>query len=76
MKLINWGYDFEEAERIFVVRIKDIQNDLFLQKFVNLIKEYPNIHNPNDFFEQAKICILAKQETWIKFLETIRDYFE
>lgn len=76
MKLVNWGYGFEQADRVFVVRDKDIQNQLFLKKFINIIKEYPTIHNPTDFFEKAKICVLANQESWIKFLEKIRDYFE
>ena len=76
MKLVNWGYDFEEADRVFVVRDKDLQNEAFLQKFVNIVKEYPTIHNPKDFFEKAKVCILAKQDTWIKFLGKFRNYFE
>ena len=72
MQLVMWGFQqFDDAKEIITIRDRDIKKPL-LKKFILLMRE-SQLDDPKEFFEKTKICILAKEPVWIKFLLALED---
>ncbi len=71
LRLTKWGYDFEDAERVIVIRSIDITRKKFLKEILDLIKidEHQDLEK---FFKEKKICFLATQENYINFLKVLQ----
>lgn len=66
-----FGCPFIEADVVHVIRKKDITKK-FLRKILNKLQT-SNAATPNEFFEKHKICFLADQSMYQKFLLALRE---
>lgn len=66
-----FGCPFIEADVVYVIRKKDITKK-FLREILNKLQT-SNAATPNEFFEKNKICFLADQSMYEKFLLALRE---
>jgi hypothetical protein len=69
--LQQFGYPFIQADMVVVIREKDITKN-FLQETIKKMQKAKTI-SPDKFFEKNKICFLADQLSYEKFLLALRE---
>lgn len=75
MKLIKWGYSFDDADKVFVIRELDIKKEIIAKKILSLMEENKT-DDPEQFFNASKICFLATKENFIAFLLSLQKILE
>jgi len=69
--LVQFGYAFHLAEKIYVVRMQDIQPPLLQELLQHM--ESVQTHSVEDFFQQTKICILSYVQVYHDLLVALRE---
>lgn len=69
--LVEFGYSFHLAEKIYVVRVQDIQPPL-LQELLQHMQDAQTL-SVEDFFKKTKICILSNVQVYSDLLLALRE---
>ncbi len=67
----QFGCEYKDAHKIYVLRKKDI-NDALIDEFLSIMDEI-NVSDPTLFYEKSKICILANMEIYNFFLNKLEE---
>lgn len=73
-KIAQWGCDVEKAKEVLVIRKQDIVPSL-VKKFASLF-EASSTTDPEEFFQEHKICIISTKEDIMSLIQEVKKLFD